>query len=159
MYIINPIWFYLIGVVENIHNMGGLIIVSLATISFALFFYYHVNDNYYKEKRAIKDAIYELKKAGEKDVAITYEDFSNLMDEQRKKIDDFYNKRTKRVLIICMSFMFVLLFIPSKETCYQMLVSSIVTTDNVQTAHDFIANDLDSALNKITDSIIKVKNE
>lgn len=63
----------------------------------------------------------------------------------------------KKCFIAFIVMMSLNVFIPGTQTAYKMLFASYLTVDNIQYAHDFVANDLDAAIDKITDSIIKIK--
>ena len=45
----------------------------------------------------------------------------------------------------------VIPFIPSKETCYKMMVASQITDNNIQKAEDTIKNSVDYIFEKINE--------
>lgn len=57
------------------------------------------------------------------------------------------SKMSKKVFKTCVVLLVisgvVASFIPSEETCYKMLISSVVTTDNLETASDVIRESVD----------------
>lgn len=60
------------------------------------------------------------------------------------------NKKTnKRLLVVSLSMLIVITFIPSKETCYQMMVASQVTEENIKSAEDVIKNSVDYIFEKL----------
>lgn len=74
-------------------------------------------------------------------------------------IDGFENTKAfsllKKILIIFGVLSTLAIVIPSKETCYQMLVASQVTPVNIQRAEDTI----DKSLDKISDFIVNTANK
>ena len=58
--------------------------------------------------------------------------------------------------IICI---LLCILIPSEETCYQMLIASQITPENIQTTVDGTENLVKRALDLITDSVIKIIKE
>ena len=55
-------------------------------------------------------------------------------------------------LIICTGLMFTVeSFLPSKETCYKMMVASQVTEENIQKAEDTIKKSVDYIFEKINE--------
>lgn len=55
-------------------------------------------------------------------------------------------------LIICAGLMFTVeSFLPSKETCYKMMVASQVTEENIQKAEDTIEKTVDYIFEKINE--------
>jgi accessory gene regulator protein AgrB len=67
----------------------------------------------------------------------------NILDDDNTPMEIAKFKKTcKKFLILALILFFIAILIPSKEVCYQMLVASLVTPDNLkvagQTAQDII---------------------
>lgn len=61
-------------------------------------------------------------------------------------------KWTKRIyppLIVCIISLIIMVFIPSQETMYKMLVANFVTYENVETATDVIKDSVDYIFEKL----------
>ena len=74
-------------------------------------------------------------------------------------IDDFERGdgkeliRTRNIVILfSISILIVIPFIPSKETCYKMMVASQITYHNIQTAEDTIKKSVDYIFEKINEN-------
>lgn len=67
------------------------------------------------------------------------------------------NNNKKIIISIFLVSIAVNVLIPSKNTIYAMIISSFVTKQNIQDAHDFVKGDLSDMVDKITESAIKVK--
>lgn len=60
--------------------------------------------------------------------------------------------RTRNIVILfSISILVVIPFIPSKETCYKMMVASQITDTNIQKAEDVIKNSVDYIFEKINE--------
>ena len=60
--------------------------------------------------------------------------------------------RTRKIVILfSISILIVIPFIPSKETCYKMMVASQITDNNIQKAEDTIKNSVDYIFEKINE--------
>ena len=60
--------------------------------------------------------------------------------------------RTRKIVIFfSILILIVIPFIPSKETCYKMMVSSQITDNNIQKAEDVIKNSVDYIFEKINE--------
>ena len=60
--------------------------------------------------------------------------------------------RTRKIVIFfSILILIVIPFIPSKETCYKMMVASQITDNNVQKAEDVIKNSVDYIFEKINE--------
>lgn len=74
-------------------------------------------------------------------------------------VGDFENKKlfslTKKWMVGMAVILLLAVVIPSKETCYQMLVASQVTPTNIQKVGDTI----DKSLDKIFDFIVNTANK
>lgn len=113
--IINPIWFYLIGVSSNLQIACAVIAIFALIIVF------------------IGAPIYQI-----------LEDTGT----------DFKGWRSK-LLIIGIICTFISILMPSKETCYQMMVASFITKENIEItaeagkeAIDYIVNSIDKLLDE-----------
>ena len=61
--------------------------------------------------------------------------------------------RTRKIVILfSISILIVIPFIPSKETCYKMMVASQITDNNIQTAEDTIKKSVDYIFEKINEN-------
>lgn len=113
-YYINPIWFYLIGVCENIGTLSffiacifgaGAIIMGIAIIS-------------------------------------------NKIDGDDKMVN-LLTKYIKPFTVIAVIFIFLACVIPSKETCEEMMIASVVTHENVDQAKDDVKSIVDYVFDRI----------
>lgn len=60
--------------------------------------------------------------------------------------------RTRKIVILFSILLLVVIpFIPSKETCYKMMVASQITDTNIQKAEDVINNSVDYIFEKINE--------
>lgn len=55
----------------------------------------------------------------------------------------------KKWFIVAIVFLVFTLFLPSKKTCYQMMVASQVTEENIKSAEDVIKDPVDYIFEKI----------
>lgn len=84
-------------------------------------------------------------------VAMAFLTLNGLIDEDEEKLKA--NKKTnKRLLVVSLSMLIVITFIPAKETCYQMMISSQVTDENIQSAEDVIKKSVDYIFEKLKES-------
>lgn len=61
-------------------------------------------------------------------------------------------RRTRKIVILfSISILIVIPFIPSKETCYKMMVASQITDTNIQKAEDVIKDSVDYIFEKINE--------
>ena len=61
-------------------------------------------------------------------------------------------RRTRKIVILFSILLLVVIpFIPSKETCYKMMVASQITDTNAQKAEDVIKNSVDYIFEKINE--------
>ena len=61
-------------------------------------------------------------------------------------------RRTRKIVILfSVMLLIVIPFIPSKETCYKMMVASQITDNNIQKAEDTIKNSVDYIFEKINE--------
>lgn len=59
------------------------------------------------------------------------------------------NRLFKKWFIVTIVFLAFTLFLPSKKTCYQMMVASQVTEENIKSAEDVIKDSVDYIFEKI----------
>ena len=60
--------------------------------------------------------------------------------------------RTRKIVILFSILLLIVIpFIPSKETCYKMMVASQITDNNIQKAEDVIKNSVDYIFEKINE--------
>lgn len=118
MYYINPIWFYLIGVVDNLKRAE--ILVCIVSVAAALFCIFAV--------------------AMESDVL----DFKHLNDWNKMLI-----KISKTCIITTIIVGILAVFTPSSETCEKMLISSVVTHENVEATKEDAKEFIDYLFEKI----------
>ena len=119
-YIIDPIIFYAMDMVAEIK---GLLIVIGAVTGFI----------------ALTIAIYSFLTDGN-----LYSSESEY-NETKKRL----KKLTKRFLIICIIFMSIQAILPSEETSTKMIVSSVVTEENVDTATSKLKDTIDYVIEKM----------
>ncbi len=77
--------------------------------------------------------------------------------EEKKGSKDFKRIRNlfyAAVLVFCIS-MIMIIFVPSKQTAYTMLIAQYTTTDNIEK----VGNNAEKAVQKLADIIIKTANE
>ena len=61
-------------------------------------------------------------------------------------------RRTRKIVILFSILLLIVIpFIPSKETCYKMMVASQITDTNIQKAEDTIKNSVDYIFEKINE--------
>ena len=61
-------------------------------------------------------------------------------------------RRTRKMVILFSILLLIVIpFIPSKETCYKMMVASQITDNNIQKAEDTIKNSVDYIFEKINE--------
>ena len=61
-------------------------------------------------------------------------------------------RRIRKIVILFSILLLVVIpFIPSKETCYKMIVASQITDNNIQKAEDTIKNSVDYIFEKINE--------
>lgn len=84
-------------------------------------------------------------------VAMTFLTLNGFIDEDEEKLKA--NKKTKkRLLVVSLSLLIAIAFIPAKETCYQMMIASQVTDDNIQSAENVIKDSVDYIFEKLKES-------
>ena len=119
-YIINPIIFYAMDMIAEIK---GLLIVIGAVTGF---------------------------------IALTIAIYSFLTDRELYSSEPEYNetkkrlkKLTKRFLTICIIFISIQAILPSEETATKMIISSVVTEENVDTATSKLKDTIDYVIEKM----------
>jgi len=115
-YLINPIWFYLIGLLSNIKAICDIVFIILFSLFGLVVFFIALeltcgNLN--------KDEIIEKKKL------------------------------VKKIAIPLLISILVLCVIPSEETCYKMIVSSVVTSENIDKVESTIKDSVDYIFEKM----------
>ena len=77
----------------------------------------------------------------------TIDDFGRGEEKELKSA-----RRTRKIVILfSILILIVIPFIPSKETCYKMMVASQITNTNIQQAEDVIKNSVDYIFEKINE--------
>lgn len=103
-YIINPSWFYWLGVVESMrHFMVAAFIISIAAIIVAIVIVP-------VDMRMIRD-------------------FPDMSDDERKSVQ-FFTKVLKAAIWALVISGLILLFVPSKETFIEMMIAKQATYEN-----------------------------
>lgn len=118
MYYINPIWFYLIGVVDELK--GAEIAVCIISASIGLFSIFPILMNY--------------------DVL----DFKHLDDGSKTLLKVFKTCAITIVITVILA-----IFTPSSRTCEKMLISSVVTHENVESTKEDAKEFVDYLFEKI----------
>lgn len=118
MYYINPVWFYLIGVVDDLKGVG--IVVCVISVFIGLISIFPIAMNY--------------------DVL----DFKHLDDGNKLLIKVF---KACAITIVITGILAV--FTPSSETCEKMLISSVVTHENVESTKEDAKEFVDYLFEKI----------
>ena len=116
-YIINPSWFYWLGVVNSMRGfMLAAFIVAIIVIGVAL-------------------------------IIITWNmsmirEFPSLSDDERKNVR-FFTKALKVAIGVCVASGLFLVFVPSKETLIEMMVAKQATYENATWTVDALKNAVD----------------
>ena len=80
-------------------------------------------------------------------ITLTIDDLGRGKEKELKSA-----RRTRKIVIFLSILILVVIpFIPSKETCYKMMVSSQVTDNNIQKAEDVIKDSVDYIFEKINE--------
>ena len=80
-------------------------------------------------------------------ITVTIDDLGRGEEKELKSA-----RRTRKIVILfSISILIVIPFIPSKETCYKMMVASQITDNNIQKAEDTIKNSVDYIFEKINE--------
>ena len=122
-YIINPSWFYWLGVVNSMRGfMLAAFIVAIIVIGVAL-------------------------------IIITWNmsmirEFPSLSDDERKNVR-FFTKALKVAIGVCVASGLFLVFVPSKETLIEMMVAKQATYENATWTVDALKNAVDYVVQAI----------
>ena len=122
-YIINPSWFYWLGVV---HSMRGFMLVAFVVaiiIIGVLLIIIQVN------VKSIRD-------------------YPSICDDERKAVR-FFTKALKVAIGVCVASGLFLVFVPSKETLIEMMVAKQATYENATWTVDALKNAVDYVVQAI----------
>ena len=122
-YIINPSWFYWLGVVESMrYFMIAAFIISIAAIIMAIIIVP-------VDMRMIRD-------------------FPDMSDDERKSIQ-FFTKVLKAAIWALVISGLILLFVPSKETIIGMMIAKQATYENATWTLDALKSAVDYVIQAI----------
>ena len=80
-------------------------------------------------------------------ITLTIDDLGRGKEKELKSA-----RRTRKIVILFSILLLIVIpFIPSKETCYKMMVSSQITDNNIQKAEDVIKDSVDYIFEKINE--------
>lgn len=121
--IINPMWFYWIGVVDGLRSFfnEGILIVATFLFFAALGYGWYLSEQYYPEDDEFKNGILKLRK---------------------------YVFRGSITVFI---FLIIGLFVPSQTTLIQMMTASYATSDNIKAVTEAIQETADSIIDKLNE--------
>lgn len=122
-YIINPSWFYWLGVVESMrHFMIAAFIISIAANIVAIIIIP-------VDMRIIRD-------------------FPDMSDDERKSVQ-FFTKVLKAAIWALVISGLILLFVPSKETLIEMMIAKQATYENATWTVDTLKSAVDYVIQAI----------
>ena len=122
-YIINPSWFYWLGVVESMrYFMIAAFIISIATIIVAI-------------------VIVPV------DIRMIRE-FPDMSDDERKTVQ-FFTKALKIAIVALVISGLILMFVPSKETLIEMMIAKQATYENATWTLDTLKSAVDYVIQAI----------
>lgn len=122
-YIINPSWFYWLGVVESMrHFMIAAFIISIAAIIVAII-------------------IVPV------DIRMIHE-FPDMSDDERKTVQ-FFAKALKIAIVALVISGLILMFVPSKETLIEMMIAKQATYENATWTLDALKSAVDYVIQAI----------
>ena len=122
-YIINPSWFYWLGVVNSMRGfMLAAFIVSIVVIGSALI---------------IIPVNVKL-----------IQDYPSISDDERKVVR-FFTKALKVAIGVCVASGLFLVFVPSKETLIEMMIAKQATYENATWTVDALKNAVDYVVQAI----------
>lgn len=122
-YIINPSWFYWLGVVQSMRGfMLAAFIVAIIIIGVALIII-PVN------VKLIRD-------------------YPSISDDERKVVR-FFTKALKVAISVCVASGLFLVFVPSKETLIEMMIAKQATYENATWTVDALKNAVDYVVQAI----------
>lgn len=119
--VVNPWIFYFAKVSDNIRFLASFALFILSVSSVVSLFAYA----YFKSSDG-------------------YDEVSN---EDIKNLTSVFKKISLSMVVFSAAYIFV----PSRETYYQMIISSQVTTENVQNVEDVIKDSVDYIIEKMND--------
>lgn len=120
--VVNPWIFYFAKVSDNIRFLASFALFILSVSSVVSLFAYA----YFKSSDG-------------------YDEVSN---EDIKNLTSVFKKISLSIIV----FFTLFVFTPDKETCYQMIISSQVTTENVQKVEEVIKDSVDYIIEKMNDN-------
>ena len=122
-YIINPSWFYWLGVVESMrHFMVAAFIVSIAVV-------------------VVSAIIIPM------NISMIRE-FPDMSDDERKTVQ-FFTKALKIAIGVLVISGLVLMFVPSKETLIEMMIAKQATYENATWTLDTLKSAVDYVIQAI----------
>ena len=122
-YIINPSWFYWLGVVESMrYFMIAAFIISIAAIIVAIIIVP-------VDMRMIRD-------------------FPDMSDDERKSVQ-FFTKVLKAAIWALVISGLILMFVPSKETLIEMMIAKQATYENATWTLDALKSAVDYVIQAI----------
>ena len=122
-YIINPSWFYWLGVVESMrYFMIAAFIISIAAIIVAIVIVP-------VDMRMIRE-------------------FPDMSDDERKTVQ-FFTKALKIAIVVLVISGIILLFVPSKETIIGMMIAKQATYENATWTLDALKSAVDYVIQAI----------
>ena len=120
-YYINPLWFYLINVIDKINNLSVVLVglsIALLVVLGMMFLGFYEND--YNEK----------------------------CEEDIKTLNSF-KKHIKRLILVTILSTLACVFIPDKQTCEEMMIASVVTHENVDAVKGDVKELIDYVSDKV----------
>lgn len=122
-YIINPSWFYWLGVVNSMRGfMLAAFIVAIVIIGVALI--------------VIPWNTYIIR------------EFPNVSDDERKTLQ-FFTKALKLAIGVCIVAVLFLVFVPSKDTLIEMMIAKQATYENATWTVDALKSAVDYVVQAI----------
>ena len=122
-YIINPSWFYWLGVIESMrHFMIAAFIISIAAIIVAIVIVP-------VDMRMIRE-------------------FPDMSDDERKTVQ-FFTKALKIAIVVLVISGLILMFVPSKETLIEMMIAKQATYENATWTLDTLKSAVDYIIQAI----------
>ena len=121
--VVNPWIFYFAKVSDNIRLLASsaLFIVGVSSVV-SLFAY-----AYFKSEEGYEEG------------------YDEVSDEDIKNLTSVFKKIGLSIIV----FFTLFVFTPDKETCYQMIISSQVTTENIQNVEEVIKDSVDYIIEKM----------
>lgn len=121
--IINPMWFYWIGVVDGLRSFlsEGILIIGTILLFVGVFCYWHLTETFYRTDDGFKEGM--------------------------KKLRKYLTTATVTILIL----LTLGIFIPSQTTLIQMMTASYATSDNVKAVIEAVQETADSIIDKLNE--------